>query len=367
MCGPAHHEGGRVTVSRITAGALAAIALAACARETKTAPLYSAGDCRRLPLIDASTRAKISGAEDLAYDGATGTLFISAYDRRAVEGAIRRRAAVLPEGGLYAAPLNALLAAVEPVTLQSIVDPKEIEGGFRPHGISFDGATRRLSVINRGYRMTDSGWRRSVRILALKDGAVGASAHAAHCAANDLADLGERLFVSFDHRACGWRAGVEDVVGARSGGVETSEGLTAFSGVRHANGVAPLSEERLALAATRDKSLLLLSMGENGFDLLKSIRLPGAPDNPSVSADGRIVVAVHPNLLSIGLARKLGIGKAGSRIVRADPDRGSVTLLYDDPNAAQFSAASAAIEVDGALIAGSALDRGLLVCRREAP
>lgn len=355
-----------MTFSR-TAGVLAAIALAACAREANTAPLYAAGECRRLSLIDAATGAEVVGAEDLAYDAATGTLFISAYDRRAVEGSIRRRATVLPEGGLYGAPLDALLAAVEPLSLLSLIDSEEVSGGLRPHGISFDSAARRLSVINRGYKLTGGGWRRSVSILSIKDGAVEKSAHAAHCAANDLAGVGDKFFVSFDHQTCGWRAGVEDVVGARSGGVETDDGLSAYGGVRHANGVAALSDGRLVLAATRDKALLLLSKSENELELQKRIRLPGAPDNPSASADGRVVVAVHPNLLSIGLARRLGIGNAGSRIVRADPDRGNVTLLYDDPNAAQFSAASAAIEVDGALIAGSALDSGLLVCRREAP
>lgn len=352
---------------RTAAGLLAAAMFAACAREAEEAPLYQAGECRRVSLIDASTGAEIVGAEDLAFDGATGTLFISAYDRRAVEAAVKRRAPDLPEGGVYAAPFEKLAAAREPLSLRSIVNPEDVAGGLRPHGVSFDGAARRLWVINRAYHMTGGRWRQSVRILAFKDGAVGEGANAPHCAANDLTGVGDRLFISFDHGACDWRAGVEDVFGARSGGVQTEQGSPAFGGVRHANGVAALPDGRLALAATRDKKLLMLSGGENELGLEKTIPLPGAPDNLSVSADGRIVAAVHPDLLSIGLARKLGIGRSGSRIVRVDPKAGSVALLYDDPKALQFSAASAALEIGDALIAGSALDKGLLLCRREAP
>ena len=60
--------------------------VASCAREDIGAARYGADDCRRVALVDAATGAAVRGAEDLALDLEGGRLFVSAYDRRAVDG-----------------------------------------------------------------------------------------------------------------------------------------------------------------------------------------------------------------------------------------------------------------------------------------
>ena len=68
----------------------------------------------------------------------------------------------------------------------------------------------------------------------------------------------------------------------------------------------------------------------------------------------------------MALHRRLGIGRAPSRIIKANPQTGAVEILFDDPDGALFSAATVAVEWAGALIAGSVTDEGLLVCRAAA-
>ncbi|MCK5748030.1 MAG: hypothetical protein KAH44_17560, partial [Oricola sp.] len=129
-----------------------AAGLAACARAEVGPAVYAGDDCRRVALIDAATGETLRGAEDLAFDAEGGRLFVSAYDRRAVEKAAGRRREALPQGGLYAVSLEALFdPQTEQLTVSSLADPADIAGGLRPHGISYDAANHELVFINRTY------------------------------------------------------------------------------------------------------------------------------------------------------------------------------------------------------------------------
>lgn len=347
--------------------AIAALTLASCAQKADGEPRYALGDCRRVTLIDERDGRTIVGAEDLAFDSAARRVLISAYDRRAVEREARRGAVEIEEGGIYAAPIDALKSGKTTLTLPSIVSRETVAGGLRPHGISFDGDRREVAFINRSYQKINGDWRVTPRLeRAGPDGAVYISDGGdPRCSANDVAMLGEETFVSFDHAACGWRGGFEDVFATRASGLDGAGRVGLFDGARHANGVVATKDNRLALAATRDKAVMFLDRRGEEFSLERTISLPGAPDNLTLGEGGRIIAALHPSLLAIGAERRLGWGRSGSRVVSIDPQDGAVELLYDDPKARLLSAASASVEEEGVLVIGSALDRGIVVCERS--
>ncbi len=346
---------------------MAALVLSSCAKTADGDPFFALGECRRVELIDAGSGKAVIGAEDLAYDATARRILISAYDRRAVEKEAKNRASEIEQGGIYAAPIDALKGDAATLTLAPVVSRDAVAGGLRPHGISFDDARREIAFINRSYQRIDGGWRMTARIeRAGADGAVFAGdGGGLRCSANDVAMLGDRTFVSFDHAACGWRGGLEDMFASRSSGLDTPERRDVFEGARHANGVIAIGKGRLALAATRDRALLMLDENEGGFAIERKISLPGAPDNLTLGDGGKIIAALYPSLLAIGAQRRLGLGRSGSRVVSVDPESGETALLFDDPKGELFSAASAAIEEEGVLVIGSALDRGVIVCKRS--
>ena len=346
---------------------LAALAAAACAKNVGGEAVYATGECRRVTLVDSESGKAIVGAEDLAYDAAMRRVLISAYDRRETERQASARALDIEQGGIYAAPIDVLKGGASSVTLSSIVARDNVAGGLRPHGLSFDAARREITFVNRSYQKIGRKWRMTPRIeRAGADGAVfvGDGGNP-RCSANDVVNMGDQTFVSFDHASCGLRGGMEDLFASRDSGIDGLDGAGLFDGAGHANGVVATADDRLALAATRDKALLVLGADGDRFRIDKSISLPGGPDNLTKATGGAIIAAVYPSLMAIGAQRKLGLGRSGSRIVRVDIETGAVTLLFNDPDATLFSAASAAIEEEGVLIIGSALDRGIVVCQRS--
>ena len=290
-------------------------------------------------------------------------MFVSAYDRRAVEKAAGRRREALPQGGLYAVSLEALFdPQTEQLTVSSLADPADIAGGLRPHGISYDAANHELVFINRTYAREGRKWVMTPRLQRI--GANGevyvGRAEAAHCAANDVAADGEGVVASFDHGACGFGAGLENVFGLKRSGVARN-GEALFERARFANGVAHAPDGDLVVAATRENALIVLDA--ETFSESARIALPGGPDNLTVAHDGGLVAATHPSLFSLMLNRKFGARTAPSRIVKADPETGAVDILFDDPSGKIFSAATVGVETEAGLAAGSVTDEGLLVCR----
>ena len=337
----------------------AGCALAACG-EAPGEPRYALDDCRRVDLIDAQTGERIVGAEDLALDRRGGRLIISAYDRRAAEKAAKDSATPPPQGGVYAAPLDAAFEAQSTFAVESVIDPSLVENGLRPHGVDFQNGD--IVFINRGYVRDGKRWRLTPTILRANadDGIVSTDAH---CAANDVAALAGGELVTRDHDACsGLSLFFEDVFAQRKSGAYFLNGDAAASGLEFANGVAA-TPEGFAVAATREQAVYFFKGGEGGYSATK-IALPGAPDNLFVRDDGAVIAAAHPSLMKLALNRKLGVGRAPSRIVSIDPQSGEIDLLFDDPEGAHFSAATIGIETTRGLVAGSVTDAGLLVCER---
>ncbi len=355
------------SVSRLMAAACLAVAAAACARALPAAK-YPLDQCRRVALVDAGTGAVIRGAEDLALDLARERLIVSAYDRRGAERALRKRAPSVPQGGLYAISIAALAGDDRPVAASALAHGDDIAGGLRPHGITYDPITDEIAFINRGYQKLDGRWRSATRIERIGAGGevvIGAEVEA-RCAANDLARDGEGLLITFDHSDCGWRKAVEDALSLRRSGVASENGATLYDAAAHANGIVEVEGGDIALAATREKAVLILERTPEGYAERRRIHVPGGPDNLALAADGGIIAALHPSLLRMGLHRKTGFGKSPSRVVNTPLDGAGIEFLFDDPSGAVFSGATAAVEWSGRLILGSATDEGLLVCASRA-
>ncbi len=344
------------------------LSIAACGGAPDEA-VYSADQCRRVTLIDGADGKTIIGAEDFAVDRDAQRLFISAYDRRAVEKAARKKADKLPHGGIYALPLSALFESpTEVAAATALAAPADIPGGLRPHGLSYDAANRELVFVNRGYRRVGGKWKmtpRLQRIGANGEMFVGADT-AAPCSANDVLAAGDATYASYDHGTCTWRAAVEDVFRLKRSGVAADGKESIFAGAAFANGLTQTDNADIVMAATRENALIFLDVEAGKAVETARIKLPGGPDNLTVSYDGAVVAAAHPALWRLGLNRRLGIGKAPSRIVKADPETGAVELLFDDRSGALFSAATVGVETEDGLVVGSVTDAGVLVCQ-DAP
>ena len=336
-----------------------------CAQQDLPTPQYAGEQCRRVVLIDAESGDHLRGVEDIEIDRQSGRLYLSAYDRRAVEKAARNRASSLPQGGIYAVSLDDVFDADEASVLAApLIAPGDIAGGLRPHGLSFDAKNHELVFINRTYQRMNDRWietPRLQRIGANGEMFVGA-VQDSPCSANDVLVTEQQIFTSFDHGACNWRGQIEEIFNLKRSGLASNHSGTVFNEAAFANGLTRTRDGNIVLAATREKALLFMSERSNGVETASRIEVPGGPDNLSISYDGGVVAATHQNLLRLALNRKLGIGKAPSRIIKANPKTGAVDILLNDPSGALFSAATIAVETPRGLVAGSVTDKGVLVC-----
>lgn len=356
----------------------AVLLLGSCGRGDLGAPVYAADQCRRVAVLDGETGAPLRGAEDMALDAARGLLIISAYDRRAVEKAARQGKAEPPDGGVYVVPLSELFASADAsIRATSLIDPETIEGGLRPHGVGYDAESGTLAFVNRAYDDRDGKWRMTPRLERVTlDGERLAEAAPANvksgvlsCAANDVLLTEQKVFTSFDHGACGWRGGLEQVFNLKRSGLALDGVGPVYAKAGFANGLTLTTDGAIVMAATRENALIFFTAQSGGVEEDRRMRIPGGPDNLTLSHDGGVVAAAHPSMLRLALNRKLGVGRAPSRIVKADPETGATTLLFDDPSGRLFSAATvaieAAMETGAGLVAGSVTDEGVLVCSKD--
>lgn len=386
----------RPAARRAGAAAIAAAVSAACGAPDLGPARFAARECVVRALTDADSGWRVSGAEDLALDQA-GRVVVSAYDRLEAERAVTAGDPP-PDGGVYRVAITALLAGDVRVT--SLIDPAAM-GGLRPHGIAVDrrdGAAT-LAVINRrgrAGRFGDAlaGLEPVLEVYALSDRDEARAPRVRHmpapCAANDVAFIANgATLISLDRDYCpGW-AWRERLGARRARVVALDPGTTAGDSVSvrtrlgFANGLAVWPggspHGRIAVAETRARRVRVLSAvapgnvspedispGDGAHDTL--LPTPGAPDNLTVAADGTLVAAVQPSLLTFGLYRYGRRDRAPSRIIaRAveslDDPHAPWTLLYEDATGRQFSGATAAVLAGDVMIAGSVRDEGLIVCR----
>ncbi|NNE40898.1 MAG: hypothetical protein HKN14_08260 [Marinicaulis sp.] len=347
----------------------ALVLAAACERAEIPPAIYANDQCRRVAIENSETGEPIIGAEDIAVDWETKRLFISAYDRRSVERAARRKKAAIPQGGIYAVDIDDLFAASDgSLMLDSLTPQGDFNGGLRPHGVSYDAENHELVFINRTYERRGNKWTMTPKLQRI--GANGevyvGEVTDAPCSANNVLARDDKTYMSFDHGACNWRAGFEDVFKLKRSGLATGAGVAIFDRASFGNGIEATHDGDIALAATRENALIFLKPAAKSAREKFRIELPGGPDNLTIAEDGGIVAAVHPAMMRLAANRRLGLGRAPSRIVKSDPDTGEVNILFDDPTGKIFSAATVGVETSRGLVAGSVTDAGLLVCQRPA-
>jgi len=303
-------------------------------------------------LIDQDGRPVV-GAEDIAPMGPD--IYVSAYDRPAVESAVARAdGPEPPAGGLYLVPAAAL-AAHGPVRVTDLIAPA-LGQSSRPHGIDAvwipDDTGPNLAAVVRNYRHGRDGWRLEASIVRLSPEGK-AQVTPAPEEANDVIwqPLGASK-VSLDGGR-GFAAGKGRVVRlGEPGGPVTLRGALDF-----ANGLAIDRAGRTWIAETRADRITDVASG-------RQIALPGGPDNLTLAPDGRILAALHPSLVRYALHRFgwPGGDRAATRIVAVDPDSGATEVLLDDPDGATFSGATVAAQAGGFLVLGAVREPGLLVC-----
>jgi len=368
--------------------------------------------CRRIALVDAATGRSLRGVEDMAFDQARGLVWLSTYDRWAVEAAIETGAADLPPGGLYPLQPDRLRGDADRLVVENAARSWSGAAHLFPHGIGLvsgdpgDGReTAVLAVVNRYYRWsaTTDAWTSTptVEIFQVE------AAHLKHrrtlrdprlCNANDVVPVSDGgVLVSRDRDSCGvWGRRWETVLGLErgsilwmrfvadqfgDGGISRRElkGDVLVDGLAFANGLSwqgrgnAGAPANLFVAATRGHVVHHYRVGRAGKtatpyllskDPVEVFDVPGGPDNLFIDGDRSLLVAVHPSLFDLGLYRYrwFGVSHAPSRIVRVIPGTARQDILFDDPTGRLFSAATIAITVDHLLLAGSVTDAGLLVC-----
>ncbi|UEM18421.1 hypothetical protein JL100_014910 [Skermanella mucosa] len=317
-----------------------------------TGPAAGAGPCEPVTLVDEATGRSVVGAEDIALDQDSGRLVVSAHDRLA--GAD-------PGGGLYGLDLGHL--ATGGVRVRDLADGTV----RRPHGIDlYEGKT--LFVVDRGDGEIGS---TAVWIIDLAGGGRRRVENPLLCRANDIAALDSTRFLfTADHGACG-RIGVavENILGLARGFVGYFDGETVravASGLDFPNGIAVnRRRDEVVVAATRGRELLVYGQAEllAGAPARRRLPLDGAPDNLSVTDDGRILVALHPALWRLALHRYglPGGEHAPSRIESLDMAGGARRVFEDDGT--RLSAATVAVAWRDRLLIGSVLGDHLWLCR----
>jgi len=269
------------------------------------------------------------------------------------------------------------------------VDTQVSGGPFRPHGFDIqsgpDGV--HLAVINRGYSQNGHQQRHdSIQLFHVNERSGEAAlvftlpAEDRLCNPNDLAVAGKQLvFISNDHKACSGLGRLwEDLWGLPGSRVFAyRNGVYEAIGpdVAYANGVALLRDPAdritgLALSATRDRKVIILDIRQAATQLESTVSvtldLLAAPDNMTVTPEGDLYIAAHPDLLRYALYRAglFGVRSAPSLVYRLHRDSSGAwqqDVVFED-NGNMISGATVAVPVQGYLVMGSAYDDHLLVC-----
>lgn len=306
----------------------------------------------------------ITGGEDLEIDQATGTVFISAYDRRAV------LAGEPINGALYRLDLSD--AEAEPIPLWR----GEGDGDFRPHGISLyrtgDGK-QRLFVIN---HPADGHHR--VEVFDIVDGWL-----------THIESISDPLFVSpNDLTATGWRSFYlgNDLM-SQSMAMKLVEMLlplaqstlvyfdgenasVAAKGLSFVNGTALSNNGRRFYATEMSgKKLRIFDRNSmtNSLTPADTIAIDSFIDNVTVDADDHLWIGAHPRLTDFLRHSTDMAVTAPAQIFKVTPIRNAksrVEEVYLNAGE-QISAASVALKHNRQLVLGPVFDSKLLVC--DAP
>ncbi len=325
--------------------------------------------CWAVDIYDDVTGEKVVGAEDLDFDPETGTVFLSAYDRRAVAREIEA-GNVTTQGGIYTFKVSDITDASTMQVTDISRGFKQAGNEFRPHGFVFFNPlhtlTPSLLVINRLYSIEDgqikmkpafSGFTNEFHIWVSNGTVVPEGV----CDPYDLV-LTPAMFIR--------EFIFTDVTGNCEGGMFNSKGeirilLTERPRVIIDNLVFPngiiLGRDLLFVSQTTDHSLLIIS-GDK-IEKIGKIKLPIAPDNLTMDENDNLYVAGFPSLLDYFYYMKgwFGVKKSPSAAYRISPDDYRQDLLFKD-DGTMISGATVALRAGDYLILGSGWDDNIAIC-----
>ncbi|MCD8540849.1 MAG: hypothetical protein LRY55_14580 [Leadbetterella sp.] len=224
------------------------------------------------------------GIEDLDYDPASGTVFLSSHDRRKPGS----------DGAIYA--LNPVIRKIRNLT-GHLALPE-----FRPHGISFldfNGSRYLFVISHRNTKNVVVKFRFENDSLHLENTYSGTD----FSSPNDLLAVGENaFFLTNDHgTAKGWRKVVADYLRLPVGNVVYYDGIRSgvvLDKIAYPNGLA-LYRDKIYIASTLGNTIGIYTPVSANYQLEKekTLKVPDAPDNLMVYRD-RIYYASHPKLLA---------------------------------------------------------------------
>ncbi|MCH7806031.1 MAG: hypothetical protein IH995_02650 [Proteobacteria bacterium] len=326
-------------------------------------PLLTA--CWGVEVYDDLTGEKVVGVEDLDFDPATGTIFMSAYDRRAVAREIEA-GKVTTQGGIYTINISDITEEGILKVTDISREFKEAGNEFRPHGFVFVPETYpEIIAINRLYSYSDSKLSVAPAFLGfeLLD---GNWVHTRQvilegvCDPYDVLKTGAMLIPMMMFT---------DVTGKCEGGNYSQGVVKIYAGKKpdivindlsFPNGIVA-TRKFFAVAQTRDDSILIFESEDT--EESKKIKLPIAPDNLTVDQDDNLYVAGFPNLIDYYFYMKswMGVNKSPSAAYRISPETYEQTLLFKD-NGSMISGATVALRAGDYLILGSGWDDNIAIC-----
>lgn len=323
-------------------------------------------DCRLL------AAPGLLGAEDIELDPESGTLWITAADRR-IERSHRPRQGVLFRfrPGVDTVPVRVPIVG--------------LSTELRPHGLGLwrgaatPGGPRelRLFTVQHGSEFE------SVEIFALEAGSDGQSQQARHLRSvtspafislNDVSPVGpESFYASNDHgRKPPLGFLIEDFLFLSNASVVFFDGQSArrvASDLRYANGITADRGGRYVLVAetTAERISIFARMPDGGLSPVARKDLGTAPDNFARDEQGAYWVAAHPSVLQfLRHASKASSPSASQALRFVLSEAGQVeqvSMPWQDDGRA-LSASSVAAVHGSTLYVGAVFAPGILACPR---
>lgn len=353
----------RIRRIAITLGAVVVVGVAALAgRVVVMGGVFD--EVKPVPLACAAL-AGVTGAEDIAYDRASRTLFLSALDRRVPGGS--------KIDGIYAYSLG----HPEKGFARLGGAPRQ----FHPHGISLWRGEGGLTLMAVNHPTGD---RRQgpheIDIFQVKeDGGAPALNHIGAVESdklvhpNDVVAVGEnRFYVTNDHgNTTPLGQQVENYLMLPRANVLYYDGQVfheVANGLVFANGIAISSDGRhLYVAETTARRVQSFARDPFSGHLEKeaALDLPAGPDNIDVAADGALWVAAHPKLFALVSYMRDPAKPSPTEVLKIAVDHGvpqSATPVYVNPGK-EIGAGSVGVAAEGNLYIGSIFDAKILRCR----